>query len=267
MAKKKIEIIHEDESLLVVNKPSGISVTKDRSGDAQLLDYLSEQMEAKAVSELRLVHRLDKATSGVMILAKNAKTQSKYSSYFEKRLVKKTYLALVSGYVAKDRGSINARIIRDSKRPGQMHLTRKRGKGAQTRWRLLANFGSMSLLAVQPVTGRTHQIRIHLPSIALPLVIDPLYGNKGGLLLSDFKRGYNLGKGRQEKPLIERLTLHAYQLEFTEKQEGLPDCFIAGLDKSFKTTIKMLAKHNAEGMDAFLNEEDFEKIVKSQKLD
>jgi len=267
MGKEKIEIIHADESLLVINKPSGVSVTKDRSGDAQLVDFLSEQMGAKAVGELRLVHRLDKATSGVMILAKNAETQSKYSSYFEKKLVKKTYLALVSGYVAKDRGSINARIIRDSKRPGQMHLTRKRGKEAKTHWRLLANFGSMCLLAVQPVTGRTHQIRVHLPSIGLSLVIDPLYGNKGGLLLSDFKRGYNLGKGKRENPLIDRLTLHAYQLEFAEKEQGRPDYFIAGLDKSFKTTIKMLAKHNAEGMGAFLNEEDFDRIVKSQKLD
>jgi len=267
MPKPKVEIIYNDNDLLVVNKPSGISVTKDRGGSDQLIDLLAVQLGDEVVSSLRLIHRLDKATSGLLVLAKNLETQSAYSSSFEKRLVKKTYLALVIGFVPKPQGKINARIIKDSKRPGQVHLTRKRGKDASTNWRLLADFNSAALLAVSPITGRTHQIRVHLPSIGLPLAIDPLYGSQKPLFLSDFKPRYNLPKGKEEKPLIDRLTLHAYQLEFTYPLKDKPKFFIAPLDKKFKATIKMYAKHNPKGINAFSNAGEFDNIINSKKLE
>ncbi|GAH58829.1 unnamed protein product [marine sediment metagenome] len=87
MQKTKIEMIYADDDALVINKPSGVSVTKDRTGAPQLVDILAEQLGPQTSSELRLVHRLDKDTSGVMILAKNKETQSKFSSYFEKKLI------------------------------------------------------------------------------------------------------------------------------------------------------------------------------------
>ena len=234
MAKAKVEIIYSDDDIVVVNKPSGVSVTKDRSGKEQLLDVLSRQMSADEVDSLRLIHRLDKATSGCLMLARTPQAQSKYSSCFEKQLIRKTYLALVTGFPIRKSGNINARIIKDSKRPGQMHLTRKHGKGASTKWQVLADFNGVCLLAVWPLTGRTHQIRVHLPSVGLPLAIDPLYGNKRPIYLSDFKQDYRLGKGQKEKPLMERLTLHAYQLELKEPQAEKPDCFVAPLDKKLR---------------------------------
>ncbi len=264
--KTKIEIIFEDERILVVNKPSGVSVTADRSGDAQLTDLLSRQFSAEYAKQLLLVHRLDKQTSGCLILAKTKEAQSKYSSFFAKKLIKKTYLALVSGIAARPQGKINARIIRDSKRPNQMHLTRKRGKEASTRWKLLADFDCLSLLAVQPITDRTHQLRVHLPSVSLPLAIDPLYGNSRPIYLSDFKQNYRLGKKQTEKPLMDRLTLHAYQLELENPEPNQPDCFIAGLDKKFKAAIKMLTKHNPNAQQAFTNPNDFEKIINAEKI-
>jgi len=150
-------------------------------------------------------------------------------------------------------------------------------------------------LAVQPLTGRTHQVRVHLPSVGLPLLIDPLYGNPKPFFLSDFKADYRLGRGQTEKPLIERLTLHAYQLELpplchseqseeshlSSHSEAQPknlnhesqatsdesrNCFIASLDKKFAATIKMLTKHNPKGPDAFTNPDDFAKIMNAQKL-
>lgn len=267
MAKiKQIQVIYQDDNILVVNKPSGVSVTKDRSGDVQLTDLLAKQMDFEVVDSLRLVHRLDKLTSGVLILAKNLETQSVISSSFEKQFVKKTYLAIVTGLAASDHGHINARITDCSKEPGKMCLTRKRGKKACTNWKLLADFGTASLLAVSPVTGRTHQIRVHLPSISMPLTIDPLYGSDRGIYLSDFKSNYRLGKGQTEQPLMDRLTLHAYQVTLIIPPNNEPQTFVAPLDKKFCTTIKMFTKHNPKGLDAFTDKQNFEKIINAESL-
>ncbi len=266
MLKAQIEIIHRDNDIVVVNKPSGVSVTKDRSGSAELLDILNNQLGPQISSRLRLVHRLDKHTSGVMILAKNAETQSVFSSYFEKKLIKKTYLAIVTGVATGRQGTINTRLMRSRKNPALMCITRKKGKEAVSDWKLLADFGTIALLAVSPLTGRTHQIRLHLPSIGLPLAIDPLYGSSRPLFLSDFKTNYRLARGRTEKPLIDRLTLHAYQIELPRPEVNRPDCFTAKLDKKFTATIKMLTKHNPKGLDAFVNPEDFSRIIDTQRL-
>jgi RluA family pseudouridine synthase len=266
MRKLRIEIIYQDDDALVINKPTGISVTKDRTGAPQLVDILGEQIGPQIASELRLVHRLDKGTSGVMILAKNAETQSRFSSYFEKKLIKKTYLAIVTGPLTGRQGTINAPLAHSHKMPGLMCITRKKGKKAITNWKLLADFGLIALLAVEPLTGRTHQIRVHLPNIGLPLAIDPLYGSSRPLFLSDFKPSYRLAKGQSEKPLIDRLTLHAYQLSIAHCKSKTANGFIAHLDKKFAAAIKMLAKHNPHGLDAFNDPDDFSKIINAQRL-
>lgn len=274
MRKPRIEIIYQacprtqrrDDDIIVINKPSGVFVTKDRTGAPQLVDMLSEQLGPQISSELRLVHRLDKDTSGVMILAKNKETQSKFSSYFEKKLIKKTYLAIVTGPLPGRQGTINAPLAQSWKKPGLMCITRKKGKEAVTDWKLLADFGLIALLAVNPLTGRTHQIRVHLPSIGLPLAIDSLYGANRPLFLSDFKPDYRLGKGQIEKPLIDRLTLHAYQLLIANRKSKIENELIAGLDKKFAATIKMLTKHNPNGLDAFTDPDNFSKIINARRL-
>ena len=264
-ARQEIDIIYQDDDVLVVNKPSGVSVTKDRSGSAKLTDILGEQLGEEG-SELRLVHRLDKATSGVMILAKNIDAQTRFTNYFRNRLVKKTYLVLVTGVVSGLQGRIDSPIAPNPKKPSLMCIGRKKGKEAVTIWRLLADFGGVALLAVSPITGRTHQIRVHLPHIGLPLAIDPYYGSRRPLFLSDFKADYRLAQDQREKPLIERLTLHSYQIQFLNREKDYPEIFIAGLDKKFTATIKMLNKHNPKGPNAFLNPDDFCRIVSSQRL-
>lgn len=281
--KKRVEIIYRDDDIVVVNKPAGVSVTKDRSGAPQLSDILVEQLGAEVTGELRLVHRLDKDTCGAMILAKNVRAQSEFSRYFEKRLVAKTYLALVRGPVAAERGTIKAPLAHSLKNPAVMCVSRKRGKEAVTEWELLADFGSVALLGVYPLTGRTHQVRVHLASAAMPLAIDRVYGGDRALFLSDFKPDYHLAVKQSEKPLIERLTLHAYEIRLAAPQrlgdvisaepgvEGVvspnrPDCFIAALDKKFAATVKMLTKHNPRGIAAYSDPDNFSRIMNSQSL-
>ena len=227
---------------------------------------LGEQLGEQIRSKLRLIHRLDKATSGVMILAKNVEAQTRFTGYFKSRHVKKTYLTLVTGVIPGRQGRIDMPLAQSPKKPSLMCIARNKGKESVTNWKLLADFGAVALLAVSPITGRTHQIRVHLPYIRLPLAIDPLYGSSRSLFLSDFKTDYRLARDHTEKPLIERLTLHAYQIQFLEPEPARPEVFIAGLDKKFTATIKMLTKHNPKGADAFVNPDDFSRIINTQGL-
>ncbi len=261
----RIKIIHQDENILVINKPSGVSVTKDRCGKASILEVLNVQLKLNENDELRLIHRLDKATSGVMLVARNLKTQSIYSSLFENRLIQKSYLALVNGYSFKKSGCVKTPISHSRKNPGTMVLNPRRGKEAYTDWKILADFGLVSLVEAKPLTGRTHQIRIHMKSIGMPLAIDPIYGSKKPIMLSDFKPRYRAKNG-EEKPLIDRLTLHAYQITIP-KTEILPETtFIAKLDKKFAAAVKMLTKHNPNGTEAFENPDDFKDIIDTKLL-
>ena len=241
MAKSDIQIIYDDADILLINKPAGVSVTADRSGLPSLLDLLNPQINP--AEKLRLVHRLDKETSGIMLLARHRDAQSLYSHLFAKRQISKLYLAIVQGPLQQEFGRIKAPIARSRRNPRAMYIHPRLGKEAITHWKKLADFGRLSLLAVQPVTGRTHQIRIHMAHRGLPLAIDPVYGNASPLMLSEFKHGYHGKHDRDEPPLIDRLTLHAYQLRIPIGDEMRT--FTARPDKKFAAAIKLLAKHTA----------------------
>ena len=221
--------------------------------------------QIKPEKELRPVHRLDKFASGAMIIAKTPQAQCQHASWFEKCVIKKKFLALVTGYVAKKTRTITTSIAHSRKNPRIMVLDRKRGKPCITHYKLLADFGLVALLAVEAETTRTHQIRIHLASVNLPLTIDPLYGGTRPILLSDIKPGYTHKKTAKESPLIERLTLHAYQLE-VPTEDGPPAIYVAKMEKKFAATVKMLAKHNPKGTDSFDDPADFDKILNAQAI-
>ena len=266
MPKKKLDILFENDNIVVINKPTGISVTPDRTGARDIQQLLTKQLTL--TEPLRLIHRLDKDTSGVMLIAKNKQAQSCYSRLFAKRQIQKLYLAIVNGPLSYKHGSIKDPIARSKRNPQAMHIHPRLGKPAHTVWKQLADFGSLALVAAQLVTGRTHQIRIHFSHRGMPLTIDPVYGSVAPLMLSAFKNGYRPKPDKDEPPMIDRLTLHAYQLTIPV---GPPDTeklqtFVAPLDKKFAAAVKLLNKHTQNMAKGFTDADDFQKIISAEPL-
>lgn len=265
MKKQIIQIIYEDDDILVANKPTNVSTTTERSGKADLVDFLRQQT-GNEYKEMRAVNRLEKPLSGAVILAKHTEAESKFGSLLGRKLMKRTFLAICSGFPPGDSGSVDEDIRRSHKDKNLMEVAKKKKKPALTEWTLLADYVQSCLIAAVPVTNRTQQLRVHLQATGLPPVIDPDYGGDRPIYLSDYKTRYNLGKYATEKPLIDRITLHLYQIELLEGPEGKPGCFVAPLDKDFKTAVKMLTKHNPNGTDAFRRIEVFEDIVSDRPI-
>ena len=267
MSKNNISIIFENKQILLINKPTGVSVTADRSGAADILKLLTRQLAP--AEPLRLVHRLDKETSGILLIAKHKDAQSRYSRLFAKRKIRKLYLAIVKGPLPYKNGSIKDPIARSQRNPQAMHIHPRLGKPAHTVWKQLADFGILSLVSAQIITGRTHQIRIHFSHRGMPLAIDSVYGSTAPLMLSSFKYGYRPKPGRDEPAMIDRLTLHAYQLTIpvgTEESETM-ETFVAPLDKKFASAVKLLAKHTSQSGPGFDNDETMQRILTTSPLE
>ena len=207
-----LDIIYEDEDLLVVNKAAGMVVhpapghSDDTLVNALLALYPDLPDDTTLEDDTRpgIVHRLDKDTSGLLIVAKNAHTQVALIEQMKRHEVVKRYLALVEGIVALDKGSIDAPIGRDQRHRQQMTITALEGREALTHFRVMQRFARHTLLLLQLETGRTHQIRVHLQAIGHAVVGDPVYGT--GKLL----KGIHL----------HRQFLHAYQLSFKHPSTG-----------------------------------------------
>lgn len=268
MSKEHLPIVFENDQIIIINKPAGVSVTADRTGLPNVVELLNAQCQPP--ESFRLVHRLDKETSGVMLLAKHRDAQSRYSRLFARRCVQKLYLAIVNGPVFSVSGCIKDPIARSRRNPRAMHIHPRLGKPAHTLWRRLADFNGPALIAAQPITGRTHQIRIHFAHRGMPLTIDPMYGQTAPLMLSTYKKGYRAKTDRPEAPLIDRLTLHAYQLAVPvgPEPDAPPHIFVAPPDKKFLAAIKMLAKHTGPPGQArtFDDPTDLERILAARPL-
>ena len=249
-----LDILAETDDYVAVNKPAGLATIPGRAETDSMLERLGRQLglpsSGTADPRVRVVHRLDKDTSGVLLFAKHADAQRHLSHQFQNNTVHKEYLALVSGRPDCAEGEVDAPLARHPTSPQRMAIVKHGGRPARTGWKLEETFRGLSLLRLFPRTGKTHQIRVHLASIGLPLAIDPLYnaprrsGAPSGLLLSSFKRAYSPagGEAGPERPLIARLTLHAERLRFADL-DGASVELVAPLPKDFRAALNVLRKY------------------------
>ncbi len=246
------DILYEDGRLAAIAKPAGLATIPGRGETDSVFEQLARLLNlphaGSADPRLRVVHRLDKDTSGVLLFAKDIDAQRHLSHQFQNNTTEKEYLALATGEAPFDEGEIDAPIGPHPTARERMMVTRH-GRPAVTRWKILERFRGLWLLRVFPKTGKTHQIRVHLRYADMPLAIDPVYnpiaaGQRPGLMLSDFKRGYRAKSDRPEQPLIARLTLHAEILR-VEAPGGDKLELTCPLPKDFRTALNALRKYAA----------------------
>jgi 23S rRNA pseudouridine1911/1915/1917 synthase len=206
-----VDVVYEDDDLLIVNKPAGLVVHPSAGhADGTLVNALLGRGGSLAPSGIAgvqrpgIVHRLDRDTSGLLMVARNDAAQASLQAQLKARRVKKTYLALAAGIVAAASGRIEAPIGRDPARRTRMAVT-PGGRESTTGYRVRERFAGWTLLELDLVTGRTHQIRVHLEAIGHPIAGDVMYGT---------------GSSRRGPDGLRRLFLHAWRLELTSPSSG-----------------------------------------------
>jgi 23S rRNA pseudouridine1911/1915/1917 synthase len=247
-----LEIVYEDDDMAIVNKPAGMMVhagtgaTEDARNRGTLVNALLNHFSTLSGlgGEMRpgIVHRLDKETSGLIIVAKNDAAHQKLAAQFARRQVKKNYITLVHGWVRKDSGTVSASISRDRIRRTRMTTRHSGGREAISHYKVLRRidspFGKFSLLEVKIDTGRTHQIRVHLASLGYPVVGDTLYGAP---------RELRAGRARGEKTAqgaisLSRNFLHAAELELAHPRTGAEIFLTSPLPAELQVFLDSLGK-------------------------
>ena len=244
----EIPVLFEDNHLLALDKPAGLLSSPDRYDPQRpnLMKLLHAAVAAnktwareRHLTYLMNAHRLDFETSGVMLLAKDKTTLVALANLFGSEKPLKNYVALVHGTPPEAAFEVDARLAPHPLKIGLVRVDPKNGKKSKTRFEVLEKFSGHTLLQCEPLTGRTHQIRVHLRHVGLPVVGDRLYGGKP-LWLSRLKRDYRLKPGREERPLLSRVALHAEELTLPHPVTGQTVTITAPWPKDLKVAVKYL---------------------------
>ncbi|MBS1564463.1 MAG: RluA family pseudouridine synthase [Bacteroidetes bacterium] len=234
-------ILFENDDFVVIDKPAGLLSIPDRTqSEPSLKDILLDKYGA-----IFTVHRLDKFTSGVIVFARNEESHKHLSQQFEERSTRKIYNGLVMGQPPQESGVIEVPITEHYSQKG-LRMTADKGKPAITEYEVLESFRQFSWMQFHILTGRTHQIRVHMKHLGHPIVCDDLYGDGKPVLLSSFKRRFKLSKNEEEeRPILGRLALHAAQLSFKDREENQQQ-FEAPLPKDLRALLQQLRKNNGK---------------------
>jgi 23S rRNA pseudouridine1911/1915/1917 synthase len=251
----EIPIVYEDEHLLSLDKPSGLLTSPDRydpnrpnlmkllhAGIADSKPWAKE----RGLTYLMNAHRLDFETSGVILLAKSKPVLVELANLFGSEKPTKSYAALVRDSPTTDQFQVDAKLAPHPVRVGLIRVDPKRGKRATTTFEVRERFDGWTLLTCRPLTGRTHQIRVHLKHAGLPIVGDSLYGGKP-LWLSRLKRDYHLKRDQEERPLMGRVALHAEVLMLAHPVTGQTLTIVAPWPKDFTVALKYLRRFASVG--------------------
>ncbi|HKI10747.1 MAG TPA: RluA family pseudouridine synthase [Candidatus Acidoferrum sp.] len=239
-----LDMLYEDEDIIAVNKPAGMTVHAGAGNShGTLVNALlgRGQSLSQPGDLLRpgIVHRLDKETSGIILVAKNDFAHARLAEAFRERSIQKIYIALVQGVLKEERGRIELAIARDPNRRTRMTAKRAallhNAREARTDWQVLARIDSTTLLEVQLHTGRTHQIRVHFSALRHPVVGDTLYGAAG-----------QLHTGRTTLPSLGRNFLHAAKIAFAQPRTGQPIHLTAPLPPELRAYLQKLSEAAGE---------------------
>jgi RluA family pseudouridine synthase len=248
----EIPILFEDEHLLALDKPAGLLTSPDRydPNRPNLMKLLHAGIERgapwariRSLSYLMNAHRLDFETSGVILLARTKSVLVELANLFGIGKPVKTYVALVQGVPAKTAFEIDAKLAPHPVKVGMMRVDEKNGKTSRTKFEVIEQFKAHALVKCMPLTGRTHQIRVHLRKAGLVIVGDALYGG-GPLLLSRLKTGYRLKPNHSERPLMSRVALHAEQLCLPHPVTGETVSISAPWPKDLSVAVKYLRRYS-----------------------
>ncbi len=233
----EVDVVYEDDEVLVLDKPSGLLVLPDRYDQsiANLLNILTLRY-----GRIFVVHRIDKETSGLVVFAKTELSHRSLSQQFEQRATEKVYAAICLGEQKEGGGEIDLPMSEHSGKKGKMRVDRLHGKEARTLYTVTERFKGYTFVEARPKTGRTHQIRLHLSSVHLPILGDNLYGGGAGFYLSSVKPGYRTKE--EEKPLLSRVALHARRISFVHPTVGNPVTFDSDLPKDMHIVLNYLRK-------------------------
>ena len=241
----RIETLFSDDDFVAVSKPAGFSTVSERWDKDKkcLIDLLWDEWKKKdpEAPKPHVVHRLDKETTGVILFARNGQAQSSLRKQFMDRTTSKVYLALVEGFPEPAEAELTFHVEENPSRPGSMRI-RKQGKECQSSYSLLESYDHHSWVEVRPLTGRTHQVRLTMSQAGSPCSCDPIYGSGNPVLLSDYKRSYSPGRGKQERPLLSRLGLHAFQLTISHPTTGESMTIEAPLPKDLRTSLRQIKR-------------------------
>lgn len=231
-------ILFENDDYIVVNKPPFVASLDERgaAGEVNIL-RMAKQYSADA----QVCHRLDKETSGAIVIAKHPEAYRHLSMQFERRKVKKIYHAVVDGQFQFDNLFVDLPILNDGNK--NVTIDRQEGKRAETYFNSIKYFKHYTLVECKPVTGRMHQIRIHLATQRAAICGDQMYRGKP-VFLSALKKGYRISKDEEEQPILKRFALHAKEITFKGLDEQ--DMTIeAPYPKDFATLLKLLEKFDS----------------------
>ncbi len=238
MKRSRWDILFEDDHLIVINKPARFLTIPDRYDKTKpsLIGALSLKREKVFVN-----HRLDKDTSGLILFTKTEEAHKALSIDFENRDLEKHYKTIVHGVPAEEIGLINLPTA-PRKGRGKGMVVSDDGKETLTKYRVLENYGRYSLLEVKIMTGRQHQIRVHMRAIGCPVVCDKIYGDGEPFYLSNIKRRMHFSEDKEERPLLSRVGLHATKLKLKHPISREEIEFESTLPKDMKAVVNQLAK-------------------------
>jgi 23S rRNA pseudouridine955/2504/2580 synthase len=231
-------ILHEDDDYILINKPPYVASLDERTVDRSGVSIL--RLAKAYADDAQLAHRLDKETSGTLAIAKHPEAYRHLAMQFEHREVAKRYHAIVNGVHNFEDISVYLPIA-PSRDGTHVKIDREKGKVAETIFNTLQAYRINTLVECMPITGRMHQIRVHLMCLKAPIVFDDTYGGKP-VYLSQIKRGFNLKQDTDEQPLIQRVALHAHSLTFA-KLNGDELTVEAPYPKDIAALMKQLEKN------------------------